>query len=597
MAQKQDADESSATPAAVIGLLASAADGDTLFRDLYLFRARELLAPLFAESRYRGAAGERAEAERSMQQARIAATGRDWERVRELSSRAAALQQSLQATQDLRTLAASIYDATRGRPRPLLTWSAGTTGKGFPDPPRERRRRARPSRGRRRPEGRPLRGRRAPIAALGPSSASPGASDKKSRRESRSAPPAGRGARRRRGAPAARRADARRLARDRVDRRRSRLLPDAARGSPGVLGEPFPQSSVERAGALGLEAVVSHVVPEVAATIRDFLDRYGWGPATAELGESERRRDAAPRALARERIPSRELADTAAETISLFATQVYVNSAGLRYVPLPVDTEPCLIEGFAEGEEPVTELLRALGLPKRRGLTRVEIENALLLNGPRVLEERLGFDPREFRLVCIPPDMYLRVGRERGWGQRAEWTHFDGYRVLQSGQLLALVGGKQPLRGVDRPLRHQPHGRARQRHHALRRRAPCASGGSAGSLIPPLHAPKFTPDGRPHPPARRRRRRPRPRASRRAAARARRRSPRSRTPARDATARSGALARQRDSKPRDASCSRSSTSMSTPVASSFAENPVASMTTARSSGPASSAAASTRSRK
>src|SRR5262249_58368314 len=108
---------------------------------------------------------------------------------------------------------------------------------------------------------------------------------------------------------------------------------------------------------------------------------------------------------------SREVADAAAETISLFATQVYINSAGLRYVPLPIDTEPCLIEGFAEGEEPVTELLKALGLPKRRGLTRVEIENALLLNGPRVLEEKLGLDLREFRLISIPPPLHLRLRR------------------------------------------------------------------------------------------------------------------------------------------------------------------------------------------
>src|SRR5262249_59233805 len=72
MARKRDADESSSTPAAVIALLANAADGDTLFRDLYLRRARELLAPLFAESRYRSAAGERAEAQRCLQHARVA---------------------------------------------------------------------------------------------------------------------------------------------------------------------------------------------------------------------------------------------------------------------------------------------------------------------------------------------------------------------------------------------------------------------------------------------------------------------------------------------------------------------------------------------
>ena len=449
MARKRDADETSSTPAAVIGLLANAADGDTLFRDLYLHRARELLAPLFAESRYRSAAGERAEAERCMQQARVATAHRDWERVRELSGRAAALQQSLQATQELNALAGSVYDAPAVA---LDPFSPGLTPRG-----KDRRTlqaAARDALGRLEAADAAradlYSGRRAVIAALSPSSASPAspeASDKKKSAESLD----------QRLRQAAERGDAEELRQlaDQMLASSPATESSAEKQSasqtrfeaPRVLGEPFPQSSVERAGALGLEAVVSHVVPDVAATIRDFLDRYGWGPATSELGKASEGVTQL-RSLARERISSRELADTAAETISLFATQVYINSAGLRYVPVPVDTEPCLIESFAEGEEPVTELLKALALPKRRGLTRVEIENALLLNGPRVLEEQLGLDPREFRLVCIPPDIYLRVGRERGWGQRAEWTHFDGYRVLQSGQLLALVGGSSRYGGL-----------------------------------------------------------------------------------------------------------------------------------------------------
>src|SRR5262249_7969264 len=194
--------------------------------------------------------------------------------------------------------------------------------------------------------------------------------------------------------------------------------------APSALAEPFPQASIERAGALGLESVQSHVVPQVAAAVREFLDSYGWGPATPDLGKA---RDGVTqlRAVAKEHMSAPELAETAAETVSLFATQVFINSAGLRYVPIPVDTEPCLIEGFPEGEEPVTDLFRELALPRRRGLARAEIENALFLHGSRVLQERLGLDPLEFRLVCIPPDLYIRVGRERGWGKRPEWMHFD----------------------------------------------------------------------------------------------------------------------------------------------------------------------------
>src|SRR5262245_64318740 len=73
--------------------------------------ARELIAPVFAESRYRSMVGAREEAERSLHQARLAAARRDWEQVRELSSRADALQQDLKTTQDLSALAQSVYDA------------------------------------------------------------------------------------------------------------------------------------------------------------------------------------------------------------------------------------------------------------------------------------------------------------------------------------------------------------------------------------------------------------------------------------------------------------------------------------------------------
>src|SRR5262245_36612363 len=110
MAHKRDDDQSS-NVSETIGLLVRAADGDTLVRDLYLLRARELIAPVCAESRYRSVVGEREEAERSLQHARLAAGRRDWERVRELSSRAAALQQDLQTTQDVSALAQSVYDA------------------------------------------------------------------------------------------------------------------------------------------------------------------------------------------------------------------------------------------------------------------------------------------------------------------------------------------------------------------------------------------------------------------------------------------------------------------------------------------------------
>ena len=42
----------------------------------------------------------------------------------------------------------------------------------------------------------------------------------------------------------------------------------------------------------------------------------------------------------------------------------------------------------------------------------------------------------------------MRLGRERGWGSREEWTHFDGYQLLGGGGLRALVGGNARYGGL-----------------------------------------------------------------------------------------------------------------------------------------------------
>ena len=69
-------------------------------------------------------------------------------------------------------------------------------------------------------------------------------------------------------------------------------------------------------------------------------------------------------------------------------------------------------------------------------------------SGPEILEERLGLDPIEFRLVCIPYDLYTRFGRDRGFGQWHHWTHFDGYQVMGGNRLRALVGGDGRFGGL-----------------------------------------------------------------------------------------------------------------------------------------------------
>jgi hypothetical protein len=139
------------------------------------------------------------------------------------------------------------------------------------------------------------------------------------------------------------------------------------------------------------------------------------------------------------------------DAIEFFLLNPFITSGGTRYQVCLV-IEDLLIEDFAEPEPkqelPHTGLLSALGLESRWGLTRTDIENALLRNGPRILEEELALDPETFRLIPIPPDIYTHLAAERGWGQQQMWTHFDGYRVREEGKLQALAGGDQRFGGA-----------------------------------------------------------------------------------------------------------------------------------------------------
>jgi hypothetical protein len=167
------------------------------------------------------------------------------------------------------------------------------------------------------------------------------------------------------------------------------------------------------------------------------LLRYAWTPLSDDLGD---------RAAARLPLPSGAPAGLA-EGLEMFVIHPLVNSGGARYLPSLV-AEDVLVEDFpdpADGETPpASQLLESLGLRRRRGLPRIAIEQALLTHGVRILEEELGLDPRRFRLVCIPPDVYVRVGQAEGWGQQPYWTHFDGYLIRTvAGRvtLQALAGG------------------------------------------------------------------------------------------------------------------------------------------------------------
>jgi hypothetical protein len=194
----------------------------------------------------------------------------------------------------------------------------------------------------------------------------------------------------------------------------------------------YSSETLARARHLGLTS--RHLEPRMELA---SLRRYAWTPSSDERGSNTATQVPLPSGSP----------EGLRDGVAMFAIHPLVNSGGARYLPSLV-AEDVLVEDFpdpADGQTPpASELVKSLRLPGRRGLPRITIEQALLMHGARILETELGVDPRIFRLVCIPPDVYVRVGETEGWGRQPFWTHFDGYLIRTvTGQvrLQALAGG------------------------------------------------------------------------------------------------------------------------------------------------------------
>ena len=148
------------------------------------------------------------------------------------------------------------------------------------------------------------------------------------------------------------------------------------------------------------------------------------------------------------------------EAIELYLFNPFINSGGTRYRVCMV-VEDLLVEDFDEPEPGTrmseSKLLTALGLKSRWGLTRIDIENALVEKGNDVLRNELLLDPRDFRLIAIPADIYTQLGQDRGWGQKPMWTHFDGYWVREGANLQALAGGDVRFGGTHDVVSFSPN--------------------------------------------------------------------------------------------------------------------------------------------
>ena len=109
--------------------------------------------------------------------------------------------------------------------------------------------------------------------------------------------------------------------------------------APAVLARAVSRRLPSASGALGLERVEATLASQaVAASVAEFVERYALGasPAVHDLA-----RDGAARVsvAADETTVPPEVAAVVAETVSLFALHLNVNSAGLRYVPLAAPRE------------------------------------------------------------------------------------------------------------------------------------------------------------------------------------------------------------------------------------------------------------------
>jgi hypothetical protein len=204
----------------------------------------------------------------------------------------------------------------------------------------------------------------------------------------------------------------------------------------------FPEPVLERAGSLGL--VPFTVESRYEAYLR--FAPYIWNPTFADL-ENEQ-----GRALRLSTLPLPAQAPEAVRSmLEMFMLHPFINSAGIRSIATLVE-EDGLVEEFEEpaagDAAPASPLLEALGLPHRNALTRLQIEAALSDRGNGIVKEKLGLDPVQFCLVCIPPDLHLRIGMRRGWGKQEIWTHFDGYMLTADGKMNALAGGDVRFGGV-----------------------------------------------------------------------------------------------------------------------------------------------------
>jgi hypothetical protein len=434
----------------IVGLLVEAANTDTVYRDIHLRRARELLGSTLDESAYRAIGSTQKEIDELVRRSRSAVLQRDWAQAAELSGQIDGMRQRVAKMGKLANVGKEVYEAETVSFEPFspgkhLAANATASQAGMRTQAIDT------------------------LASLAKLDAGAKAFYEKRRSyfsglEVKSVTVSQKGAKRdRAGAEklameAAERGDTvalQRLAKELRDWKESEtaVTPSSTPvmsnryECPIDLAAPFPAQATERARELGFVEVRTTPYAEFAK-VREVIYTHVDQPVPSNP-DMEREGVLRARAMAEKELPTGLDTEESRVLAGQFIQQIFINSGGVRYLS-PPGAETVLLEDFAENEsaDAPSKLLTALKLSKRSGLSRTEIESALTRFGSDILANTLGLDPAEYRLICIPYDVYVRAGRDGRFGKWHHWTHFDGYQVMAGNRLRALAGGDGRFGGL-----------------------------------------------------------------------------------------------------------------------------------------------------
>ena len=106
MDKKKATTQGSVAAPKAVQLLVDASSSDTVYADLYLRRARELLASVLTAAQYNALKGVQRDIDEAVKQSKIATMSQDWRRVEGLAGRVDELRRSAQEKAATRALTA-----------------------------------------------------------------------------------------------------------------------------------------------------------------------------------------------------------------------------------------------------------------------------------------------------------------------------------------------------------------------------------------------------------------------------------------------------------------------------------------------------------